>query len=397
MNNLRFLHHALLFSIDESLPYSTLYPSYLPIYQFFPTPPGVEYFLSRNIHIDLHGPWQLEPSSYPMPAATPISFADAADDFGYKVVQDIEAGKQVYLMWSGGIDSTCVAVSVLKHLYPKHYDNFYVVLSDASKHEHPMFYNKFLSKFNQIEVAQFDPVDLDLHNSLILDGEGGDQSFGSSAANKLFSIYPEKIMQPWRNETDFLYSRWHSDRVPTFYEQFMGLMHQTIDQGTAPVETLYDFYWWLNFNFKFDSVMYRHSLRLGENLADEDFEYFCTTVMRRFFVHDKVQQWSMTAGAPDKINQARKTVKWAGRKYIYDFDHNEYYFREKRKEFSTSTIAKIGSKWLAVDKNYKRYTIADRAVRLSLRDKFYPNYTGKIEFFGEMGKTKSRKVDNNHK
>jgi hypothetical protein len=66
-----------------------------------------------------------------------------------------------------------------------------------------MFYHKFLSQFNQIELSNFDPDRIDLSNSLILDGEGGDQAYGSSAANKVFSLHPEKILLPWRKNLDF--------------------------------------------------------------------------------------------------------------------------------------------------------------------------------------------------
>jgi hypothetical protein len=155
-------------------------------------------------------------------------------------------------------------------------------------------------------------------------------------------------------------------------------MTTTINQGTVPVETLFDFYWWLNFNFKFDSVMFRNTLKVGENIPDRDFEYFATQVYRRMFATEKMQQWSMSAGAEEKIYRAGKTVKWAGRKYIYEFDRNEYYFREKRKEFSSEVIADPVSNYLAIDSEYRRYSMSDRAVRQNIREKFYPNYIDKI-------------------
>jgi hypothetical protein len=137
------------------------------------------------------------------------------------------------------------------------------------------------------------------------------------------------------------------------------------------VETLFDFFWWLNFNFKFDSVMFRNTLKVGENISDQDFKYYTTQVCRRMFATEKMQQWSMSAGAENKIYQARKTIKWAGRKYIYEFDQNEYYFREKRKEFSPGiNVGDTTSKYLAIDCDYRRYDIGDRAVRQNIKEKF---------------------------
>ncbi len=374
MNNLRFLNHVILFSIYPTLLKSQKYSRYLSWYRFFPTPPGVEYMNARNMNVDLGGPWHMEPTAYPMPSMpdTPVTFGEAADEFGHEMCQQIDQGKHIYLMWSGGIDSTSTAVSILKNLQPHQQDRLHIICSDMSKNENPMFYHKFLAQFDQIELCAFEPAKLDLANLIVIDGEGGDQTFGSSAANKIFSIYPDKINQPWRSNIDFLRNYWYSDQVPEFYDMFMETMQLTIDQGSAPVESLFDFFWWLNFNFKFDSVMFRHTLRLSENIPDQDFKYFATQVCRRMFATNKMQQWSMSAGAGEKISTAKKTVKWAGRKYIYEFDHNEYYFREKRKEFSSEVVADSLARYIAVDQDYQRHSIFARATRQNIGDLFYP-------------------------
>lgn len=380
MNNLKFLNHSMLFGLDTSLSVSKLYSNYLSLYNFFPRPPGVEYLSSRSMYIDLNGPWKQQPTEYPMPVmpASKITFSDAADSFGNEIINEIDLGRDIYLMWSGGIDSTAIAVSVLKYIKKHQHPHLHIISSQSSRNENPMFYHNFLSEFNQIDLRQFEPANLDLAHSIVLDGEGGDQIFGSSAANKIFSIYPEMILKPWRDNTDFLRQHWHRDDVPDFYDLFMNLMNITIGQSSVPVETLFDFYWWLNFNFKFDSVMFRNTLKIGENIPDQDFKYFTTQVCRRMFATEKMQQWSMSAGAEDKIYQARKTVKWSGKKYIYEFDKNEYYYREKRKEFSPDALADSVSKYLAIDCDYRRYGIGDRAVRQNIREKFYPNHVGKI-------------------
>lgn len=375
MNNLIFLNHTLLFNFDHTLRESPLFSDYMSIYRSLPRPPGIEYFLPRNSNIDLHGPWKLDPTSYPIPAmpGSTITFESAADEFGSTVCHKLDQDRQVYLMWSGGIDSTVIAVCILKHINPSQYRNFHVVLSESSKRENPIFYHKFLKQFDQIDISTFDPALIDLSNSTILDGEGGDQIYGSSNANKFFSQHPDKIMLPWRENLDFLHTCWHNPNVPNFWEYFLDIMETTIKQNTAPVETLYDFFWWVNFNFKLDSTLFRHTLRLSDNISDENFEYFSKIVMHRFYADNKIQQWSMTAGAADKINTARKTVKWAGRKYIYNFDHNEFYFREKRKEFSKEAAATTGARYFAIDKNYQRYSFWDRKTRQHIGSVFQKN------------------------
>jgi hypothetical protein len=384
MNNSIFVNHVALAFLDRSIMRHSEYTNYFGLHNRFPFPPGVEYVVSRNMPYEIHNPWGCKTTQYPMPAlpTTPITFAEAADSFGASISDEIELGKDVYLLWSGGIDSTSVAVSVLKNLKPHQREKLIVVCSEVSRRENPMFYHNFLKDFKQLDFFEFNPANIDLKNSLILDGEGGDQTFGSSAANKMFSMDPDKINQPWRNNIDFMKATWlMPDETQDTWDFFMNMMQTTIAQGSAEVETLYDFFWWLNFNFKIDSVMFRTSLALGELVADEDFEYYVKHSLRRMFVSDKMQQWSMTAGSAGKIGNARKTVKFGARQYIYEFDKNEYYYREKRKEFSLVNLDYKAGKYFAIDKNYKRYTFEDRAVRQKLRELFYSDRTGKIKFF----------------
>lgn len=383
MNNAIFVNHiALMFSDRTILKYpSSEYREYFNLYNRFLYPPGIEYIVSRNMHYDIKNPWNCQPTQYPMPVAKQISFADAADSFGQDISNEIDNGKTIYLLWSGGLDSTSVAVSVLKNIKPYQREKLIIVCSDVSRKENPMFYHNFVRHYTQMDFDNFNPANIDLYNSLILDGEGGDQTFGSSAANKFLSIYPEKIYEPWEKNIDFIRNNWKlRSETDESWDLFMNMLKTTITKGTARVETVHDFFWWVNFNFKIDGVMFRTSLGLGEDVADEDFEYYAKHTLRRMFVSEKMQQWSMTAGAEGKIGNARKTVKLGARQYIYEFDRNEYYYREKRKEFSLR-LDYASSKYFAIDKDYRRYSFEERAVRQQIRNMFYPNRDGRIKFY----------------
>lgn len=373
MTSIKFLNYVVLFSVYPTLLKSQSFKEYFSLLKFFPIPPGTEYMLSRSRVLDLGSPWTQDPTAYPLPnmPTSTLQFADAADAFGHSMMSEVDSGKQIYLMWSGGIDSTATAVSLLKAMQPAQRERLCVVASDMSLRENPMFYHRFLKDFDRIDLYRFDPAKIDLDHSIVIDGEGGDQTFGSSAANKLFSERPDLIHLPWRTNQDFLHQYWYRKEIPEFYDFFMHIMTTTIDQTQVPVESLFDFFWWFNFNFKFDSVMWRHTLRLSENITDADFPKFANQVCRRMYATDLMQQWSMSAGAEMKISTAKKRIKWAGRKYIYDFDRNEYYFREKRKEFSTQVTADSLTRYTAVDGNCQRHSIFSRAFRQDIGQKFY--------------------------
>jgi hypothetical protein len=367
---------------DGSIIQNKEYQDYFSLYERFPTPPGLEYLAPRNCSFDSFGitsPWQYTDSSFPVPDnLNPISFSDAADSFGEHISQQIDQGKTIYLLWSGGIDSTCIAVSLLRNLKREQYSQVVLVSSQASRIENPWLYHKFLKDFGQLEFKDFKPSQLDITKSLILDGEGGDQIFGGGPTNKTFSKYPEKILLPWRDNIDFLHSMWNVESNPRFWDLFYNMMTTSIDAG-APVETLYEFYWWLNFNFKLDGSMYRSALYMA--IGVEDFEYFFKNTICRFYTWPQIQQWSMTARPADKIGTAGKTIKSAGKQYIYDFDHNEYYYREKRKEFSLRLTLDALALDIAVDEQYNRYNIGSRSFRQELKNMFHPNQTGLINFY----------------
>ena len=376
MNNLIFLDHVLLIMTDANTCMGTKYQDYFNLYRRWEIPPGIEFLVSRSAPMALSNPWNITTSSFPLPEAKQVSFVDAADSFGQSIANEMDNGKQVFMLWSGGIDSTCGVVSVLKNCKPEHAKQIHIVMSDLSRQENPMFYEKYLKQYDRIEYATLNFSNYDLKNSLILDGEGGDQMFGSSMSNRLFSIAPDKINLPWRSHLDLiskmLRKPWDTDNT---WDIFMNFITGSIPDSVR-VETLAELFWWINFNCKLDAVLLRTPLYYGHNLNDTDFAHLMTNCTRRLFAHTEVQQWSMSAASSEKI-EGGKLTKLPARRYIYDFDHNEYYFREKRKELSTPMFNR---KYFAMDKDYNRYSLDDRAVRQQVRQLVYPDAVGKISF-----------------
>ena len=376
MNDLIFVDHIILAVTDFNVFHNEEYRDYFGLYRRWNIPPGIEFLIPRNAPLEIKNPWNITTSSFPLPGPRDISFVDAADSFGQSIADEMDAGKHIYMFWSGGIDSTCGVVSVLKNCKPEHHEQIHVVMSDSSRQENPVFYEKYLKHYDRIEFTTLDFANIDIKNILVLDGEGGDQMFGSSLANKAFSMYPDIINAPWQSQIDFitrlLRKDWDTDHT---WDVFINLMTGTIPDYVR-VETLQEFFWWMNFNFKVDAVLQRTPLYYGTTLSNADFGYFVKNCVRRLFAHKEIQQWSMSASSNEKTEGGKQT-KMPARRYIYEFDHNEYYFREKRKELSTPMFNR---KYFAIDKEYNRYSLDDRAVRQHVRQSLYPNAVGKISF-----------------
>ena len=370
MNNLVFVNHINLFALDSNLLNSGQFNEYLNLYRGW-VKPGVEYICPRDKPFEFNIPFDCLPTQYPLPDPpfNNLNFDSIFDQLGETIVKKLNGGKEIYLLWSGGIDSTIIATSILKNLGPQIPENLYLVLNQESIDENPVFFYKFLQPFNVIQYSDFCNLNLDTNNSLVLTGEGGDQIFGHSVGNRILSQDPDLAASPWRNNVNALKHFFDNPNVPGFWDLFYSIMNSSITTAQARIETVYDFTWWLNYNFKFDSVMYRTPLTLFPKLdAQQRAEYYGKVVWN-VFAELPVQQWSISAGSEEKIGKTKKSFKYAGKRYIYNFDRNEHYFREKRKEWSLpASLSPI----IALDKNFQTYSYSNRWVRKTIHQIFNP-------------------------
>jgi hypothetical protein len=62
-------------------------------------------------------------------------------------------------------------------------------------------------------------------------------------------------------------------------------------------------------------------------------------------------------------------VKYFAKKYIYDFDHNDFYFSNKTEQgsdtnkFSKSAMYNIQGLYFAFDSDWNKYSLKDRNTR----------------------------------
>ena len=84
----------------------------------------------------------------------------------------------LYVFWSGGIDSTCVLVSLLKYASSAQRERIVVLLTEGSITENPTFYCKYIRGRLRRESAVIFPYLIGTKN-IIVTGEHNDQLFGS--------------------------------------------------------------------------------------------------------------------------------------------------------------------------------------------------------------------------
>jgi hypothetical protein len=99
----------------------------------------------------------------------------------------------------------------------------------------------------------------------------------------------------------------------------------------VPVETYFDFLWWVNFNYHWhSSVLLEWLYHYNHQTWNQHQKNFI-----RWYETDDYQKWSMNNGLGKKYNLGISTVKQSAKQYIYDLDQNKWYRDYKIKVSST--------------------------------------------------------------
>lgn len=247
--------------------------------------------------------------------------------------------KHIYLFWSGGIDSTAMVVAFLLAGVDKH--QITIVFNNDSIQEYFLFYKNFiLPNFN---IVSLDLLMLeskyDLNDSVFVEANPADHAFGDNNINSIIFKFGNnyalssasreniiKIVKTLYNTTDYL------------AEIFFNLINSTINQSPKKIETIFDFWWWVGYNFKWESINQTLLPRL-----------YPTADTRYFFNEIDMQIWTLNNLEPIVVpfSYKKKYLK----KIIFDYTNDAYYYDNKIKWPSISRKFLNQSAILIDDKN----------------------------------------------
>jgi hypothetical protein len=188
----------------------------------------------------------------------------------------------IYIMWSGGIDSTLIIVSFL--MAKINCEQITVACNQESIKENPEFYKNFiLGKFKIMSSELLmQQMKLGVVDGLIISGEQGDLIFGQDFGSSMFSKYGKNYLKlsPSRNTIVkfFTDSDMTESAANCWYDIFMGSAHLS----PRPIDTVYDFSWWAGFNWRWQWALEKVKMR---SLHDQR--------IKTFFSSYNFQQWSI--------------------------------------------------------------------------------------------------------
>lgn len=242
----------------------------------------------------------------------------------------------IYVYYSGGIDSTLVMSSLLKNATEAQKRRMRVLMSRDSIGENPLFYQNYLMGKLRLEASIKFPH-LFSKDAMFIGGEYNDQLFGSDIMRDFMNMYGESSILEKYDRAKMLKlfeGRWHDMKVVDWY---VNLFEDVYSRRPNPTGTHADFFWWLNFSIKWQSVYFRMLTYASDFTTKNIDKEFIENNFFHFYGTDDFQLWSMNN--PDKkIKNTWESYKWEAKETIYEFTKDDWYRKNKIKRGSLSHV-----------------------------------------------------------
>jgi hypothetical protein len=258
----------------------------------------------------------------------------------------------IFIMYSGGIDSTSAALAVMRTWSAEELKRVHILASHHSVNEFPEFWNIIVDKFGDRILPSFKHTEQYCKQGWIITGEHGDQVFGSDVVRKIYKMFGDDgIHQPWQDIMPLVYGNLFG---PPIVPEFIARYEQTLKVCPFPIKTSFDWIWWFNFTNKWQHVKYRLlAYKTWEN-PKENFKKIC-----HFYDTPAWQRWSLD-NHDKKIGKTYDSYKLAAKEYIVAATGFTDYMR-KPKVGSLSEIWNATEVYEAIDTDFN-YLTREQAV-----------------------------------
>jgi hypothetical protein len=238
------------------------------------------------------------------------------------------------IMWSGGIDSTVILVSIIRNLPPSDFGNIQVWCTNTSIYENPKFFNDHIRPNFEI-ISDHDT--LNVYKDVFLIAGECEYMLGFGA-----SFFARSAEEPgvnelrWADNRDFLIKSFSSTSWPStseidFFNWVYNAMGESIRSTGLPIITIREWWWWMLFNYQWTAVIMHH---IDHHCAKENNTRFLKNYIPWFHSND-YQIWGI-----QNLNEiARIKNKSIGKQYIHTVLKDEYYLNFKSKIDSSSRVS----------------------------------------------------------
>ncbi len=331
--------------------------------------PGVEAFLNFSRVFSPYDDWCIPVdrtglittpirslSLFPVPTYRPFtkSYDEICGDRGREILNNADSmGVQIYALYSGGIDSTCMLVSLLNQATPAQRKRIVVLLSQDSIRENPRFYEEYIKGQLQVGSSVLF-TNLIGANDILLSAEHNDLVMGNANVGSLISRYGSAVVHELYNRdllVDFFGARLNGDQKKA---EFCFEMFQKLAQSApVPITTNFDFLWWYNFATKWQACFSYMLLFTSPKNAPNVTKDYLDTRFISFYNTDEFQLWAMN-NLDKRIKDTWRSYKWVLKDIIYDFTKDQEY-----RDYKT----KVRSLPIVLQQQYQHYKFIDENIQ----------------------------------
>lgn len=278
--------------------------------------------------------------SVDMPKYDPFfnkTWADITDQRCLDIKKIIDStGKILVVQWSGGIDSTCIVVSLLKNLSKEDRKQIIIACNWGGVLEYPKFYYEHIvPNFRTVDINEFTTKEYKINHAkyLVVNGMPADVLLQSVAGLDLCMALDDEnlLTRSWSKDPDQLIS--YLSKITNseeFGRWYFEKLSENISSVDVPIESYFDFTWWGGFNYHWISQIFfewfgnRSDLSVSWQDHRSSFYYWYDTV--------DYQLWAMVNNKPlIKYGAHIGQFKLVSKQYIYEFTKDQWYYKYKLK------------------------------------------------------------------
>jgi hypothetical protein len=261
------------------------------------------------------------------------SFAQICDERAIELYQQAERNnRKLAVMYSGGIDSTLVVTALLKNLNKDQLKNVVILMNEESIYENRNFYYDHISK-NLTSAPSFNYGSyITSKDYLLISGEQADMLFLPGFVFEYLNLTNAgldstflPVEQTKGQVIDCINYMLPEYKDKNSAENIYRIVEKVCESSPIEIKNMQDMWWWAHFVTKWQSC-YTRMLGFISNPNLIEFEKGYTT----FFCNDDFQLWSMN-NRDSIMKNGMGTYKFVQKDYIYDYNKDEQYYKEKKK------------------------------------------------------------------
>jgi len=267
------------------------------------------------------------------------TFAEITDSRSGEILDIMKTtGKRLAVFWSGGIDSTVVLSAIVKNFPPSYLQMIDVYMNNHSFMEYPLYYNRVIKhhKLNCINIENLSSHQLPtlFAEKIVTDGEPADKLWLVKVGISYFQEYGFQAMHESLNQghdrfIKFLCFYMDEDQA----HHYWNFVIDNIFETQAPVETIADLFWWINYNYHWNG----HLLIWYAKHLDKNNTAWMNYQLNYHPWYNSLdyQTWSFSDNAKLRLLFTNPSeYKMEAKTYIFDLLKDENFIRYKTKHAS---------------------------------------------------------------